>query len=232
MQISRAAIAVAFLVVGALIVIPMLVGNSSPTQLTSSSPSPHVSVSASPSGSASHTTSAKPSHAPTHRPSPTRTRSKAPVPAPTPSIPSVTPNAPLKVSIGPVRCPGRSVLVVVTNGGKGTEDYAITTDGSISVADRIPAGATRRSTLTVKEDHATTISVTWHNLPVKTLDRTAHCARQNPGHALPHTGPDSGMIVARVATGVAAMLTGLIIFWYGRLWPGRRDKMFGDDSGK
>ena len=44
----------------------------------------------------------------------------------------MTPNAPLKVSIGPVRCPGRSVLVVVTNGGKGTEDYAITTDGSIN----------------------------------------------------------------------------------------------------
>jgi hypothetical protein len=120
-------------------------------------------------------------------------------------------------------------LVTVANHGKGTEDYAITTDGSISVADRIPAGATRKSTLTIKEDHATTIAVTWHNVPVKTLDRTAHCVRNAPGHTLPHTGPDSGMIVARIATGVAAMLTGLIIFWYGRIWPGRRDKMF-DDS--
>jgi hypothetical protein len=144
----------------------------------------------------------------------------------------VTPAEPLKVAIGAVRCPGRSVLVSVTNRGKSTEDYSITTDGSISVADRIPAGATRKSTLTIKEDHATTISVTWHNVPVKTLDRTAHCARNVPGHALPHTGPDSGMIIARIATGVAAMLTGLIIFWYGRLWPGRREKMFGDDSGK
>jgi hypothetical protein len=120
------------------------------------------------------------------------------------------------------------VLVAVTNNGDGTEDYAITTDGSISVADRIAPGATRRSTLTVKEDHATTIAVTWHNVPVKSLDRTAHCARNAPGHALPHTGPDSGMIIARIATGVAAMLTGLIIFWYGRLWPGRREKMFDD----
>jgi hypothetical protein len=141
----------------------------------------------------------------------------------------VTPNTPFTVSIGAVRCPGRSVLVTVVNHGNGTEDYAITTDGSISVADRIPAGATRKSTLTVKEDHATTIAVTWHNVPVKSLDRTAHCIRNAPGKALPHTGPDSGVIVARIATGVAAMLTGLIIFWYGRIWPGRRDKMF-DDS--
>jgi hypothetical protein len=225
MQISRVAIAAVFLVVGALIIIPMLVNHSSPSQLTSASPSPHVSVSPTPSVSVSHTKSAKPTHTPTHRPSPTHTKSKAPVP-PVPT-PSVTPGEPLKVAIGAVRCPGRSVLVSVVNHGKNTEDYSITTDGSISVADRIPAGATRKSTLTIKEDHATTISVTWHNVPVKTLDRTAHCVRNAPGHALPHTGPDSGMIIARVATGVAAMLTGLIIFWYGRLWPGRKEKMFG-----
>jgi hypothetical protein len=189
MQLSRVAIAAVFFVVGALIIIPMLLNDSSPSQLTSATPSPQVSVSS----SASPSKSAKP----------TRT-------------------------IGTVRCPGRSVLVSVTNGGKATEDYAITTDGSISVADRIPAGVTRKSTLTIKEDHATTIAVTWHNVPVKSLDRTAHCARNAPGRALPHTGPDSGMIIARVATGVAAMLTGLIVFWYGRQWPGRKDKMFGD----
>ncbi|HZE33912.1 MAG TPA: hypothetical protein VE198_21085 [Actinoallomurus sp.] len=217
MQLSRVAIAAVFLVVGALILIPMLMDNSSPSQLTSATPSPQGTVSPSVSPS-------KPSKTPTQKPSPTRS-TKNPV---TPPAPSVTPAAPLRVSIGTVRCPGRSVLVSVTNNGDGTEDYAITTDGSISVADRIAPGTTRRSTLTVKEDHATTIAVTWHNLPVKSLDRTAHCVRNAPGHALPHTGPDSGMIVARIATGVAAMLTGLIIFWYGRLWPGRREKMFED----
>jgi hypothetical protein len=225
MQLSRVAIAAVFFVVGALIIIPMLLNDSSPSQLTSATPSPHVSASP----SASHSRSAKPSSTPTHKPSPTRSTrspSKAPV---TPPAPSVTPLVPLKVAIGAVRCPGRSVLVSVTNSGKAIEDYAITTDGSISVADRIPAGATRKSTLTIREDHATTIAVTWHNVPVKSLDRTAHCARNTPGHALPHTGPDSGMIIARVATGVAAMLTGLIIFWYGRQWPGRKDKMFGDN---
>jgi hypothetical protein len=227
MQISRVAIAAVFFVVGALIILPMLLNDSSPSQLTSATPSPHVSVSVSDSPSRSATPTHKPTHKPTHRPSPspsTRTPSKNPVPP----VPSVTPDSPLKVSIGTVRCPGRSVLVSVTNGGRGTEDYAITTDGSISVADRIPPGATRKSTLTVKEDHTTTVAVTWHNLPVKSLDRTAHCVRNAPGHALPHTGPDSGMIIARVATGVAAMLTGLIVFWYGRQWPGRKDKMFGD----
>jgi hypothetical protein len=225
MQLSRVAIAAVFLVVGALILIPMLMRSSSPSQLTSATPSPHVSASTTPSAKPTHTPTKKASHPPTHRPSPSRTKTTRPV-APTPSV---TPNSPLKVTIGAVRCPGRSVLVSVANSGRSTEDYAITTDGSISVADRIPAGATRKSTLTIKEDHATTIAVTWHNLPVKSLDRTAHCVRNAPRHALPHTGPDSGMIVARIATGVACLLTGLIIFWYGRLWPGRRDKMF-DDS--
>jgi hypothetical protein len=228
MQVSRVAIAAVFFVVGALIVIPMLMSDSSPTQLTSATPSPHVSTSPSGSPSASPTRTARPTTTPTHRPSPSRS-TKTPVVPPPPSATPTTPAAPLKVTIGAVRCPGRSVLVSVANRGDGTEDYAITTDGSISVADRIPPGATRKSTLTIKEDHATTIAVTWHNVPVKTLDRTAHCVREAPGHALPHTGPDSGMIIARIATGVAAMLTGLIIFWYGRLWPGRRDKMF-DDS--
>jgi hypothetical protein len=220
MQLSRVAIAAAFFVIGALIVIPMLMNTSSPSQLTSATPSPHVS--ASPSVSPSRT--AKPSQTPTHRPSPSRS-TKNPVTSPPPSA---TPLVPLKVAIGTVRCPGRSVLVSVVNQGEATEDYAITTDGSISVADRIPAGATRKSTLTIKEDHATTIAVTWHNVPVKTLDRTARCVRNTPGHALPHTGPDSGMLIARIATGIAAMLTGVIIFWYGRQWPGRRDKMFDD----
>jgi hypothetical protein len=227
MQLSRVAIAAVFFVVGALIVIPMLMSHSSPSQLTSATPSPHVSLSVSPSPSASHTRTAKPSHPPTHRPSPTRS-TKAPVTTPPPSTTPVAPVAPLKVTIGAVRCPGRSVLVTVANRGDGTEDYAITTDGSISVADRIPPCVTRKSTLTVKEDHATTIAVTWNNVPVKTLDRTAHCVRNAPGRALPHTGPDSGLIIARLATGIAAMLTGLIIFWYGRQWPGRKEKMFGD----
>ncbi|MDN3351719.1 hypothetical protein [Actinomadura sp. DC4] len=221
MQLSRVAIAAVFFVVGALIIIPMLMNDSSPSQLTSATPSPQVSVSAS--ASPTHkTTKPSPTHT-TKKPSPTHTTKKPVAP------PTVTPNTPFTVAIGSVRCPGRSVLVTVVNHGNATEDYAITTDGSISVADRIPAGATRKSTLTIKEDHATTVAVTWHNVPVKSIDRTAHCVRNAPGKALPHTGPDSGMIIARIATGVAAMLTGLIIFWYGRIWPGRRDKMF-DDS--
>jgi hypothetical protein len=141
-------------------------------------------------------------------------------------MPSVSASAPLKVQIGKVRCPGRTVQVSVVNTSAQAEDYAILTDGSISVADRIPPGATRRSTVNVKEDHTTTVAVTWRNLPVQSADRHANCVRKTPNQTLPHTGPDSGTIVARVATGVAAMLTGIVIFWYGRQWPRRRDKMF------
>lgn len=217
MQLSRVAIAAVFFVVGALIVIPMLMNSSSTSRAASTSPSPHVPASASPTPSHSRSRS-KGSASPSGKPS-GRAHTTAP---------AATPRTPLKVKIGAVRCPGRAVLVSVTNDGRQTEDYAITTDGSISVADRIPAGATRSSTLNVKEDHTTTIAVTWNNLPVQTLDRHADCVRKTSDRTLPHTGPDSGLIFARIATGLAAMLTGVIIFWYGRLWPRRRDKMFDD----
>jgi hypothetical protein len=121
------------------------------------------------------------------------------------------------------------VQVTVANHARQAEDYAILTDGSIAVADRIPAGASRRSTVTVAEDHTTTIAVTWNNVPVKSLDRHANCVgahhRTSP-RALPLTGPDRGTIIARVATALAVIVTGFIVFWYGRLWPGRHDKMF------
>jgi hypothetical protein len=218
MQLSRVAIAAVFVVIGALILIPMVIDSGSSSHAASATPS----VSHSASASASPTRSKA---SPTRRPSPSRPRTTRPVAPPTPSA---TPPVPLKVTIGTVRCPARTVLVSVTNDGTQTEDYAITTDGSISVADRITAGTTRRSTLNLKEDHTTTISVTLHNVPVRTLDRHVNCVRKTPGQTLPHTGPDRGLIFARVATGLAALLTGVIIFWYGRLWPGRRDKMFDD----
>ena len=221
MQLSRVAIAAVFFVVGALIVLPMFMNSSSPSRAASGTPSPSVAVSATASGPTKASASASPSH----RPTATHTTTRPPS---TPPAPSVTPLVPLKVKIGSVRCPGRGVQVSVINGGKQTEDYAIITDGSIAVADRIPAGATRRSTVNVKEDRTTTIAVTLHNVPVKSLDRKANCVHKISHGTLPHTGPDSGLIYARIATGIAAMLTGVIIFWYGRLWPRRRGKMFDD----
>jgi cytoskeletal protein RodZ len=207
MRLSRIAIAAIFFAVGALILIPMLTNSSSPS--ASGSPTPSTST------------------IPPKTTSPTQTRTPSPSPSrrTTTPPPSVTPLAPLKVRIARVRCPGRSVQVTVANDGGRTEDYAITTDGSIAVADRIPAGKSRRSTVNVKENRTTSIAVTWHNVPVENADRKADCA-SGKNKALPSTGPDSGLIYARIATGVAAMLTGVIIFWYGRLWPRRRSKMF------
>lgn len=230
MSLSRVAIAAVFIVVGLLIIVPMLTDSSSGSRVSDShsthvSASPNASPTASPSGTPSRRPAHAPSHTPTHRPSSTHTT--GPASAPT-AAPSITPETPLSVTIGRVLCPGRSVQVTVANHARQAEDYAILTDGSITVADRIPAGASRRSTVNVKEDHTTTIAVTWNNVPVKSLDRHANCvgAHHTPIRTLPHTGPDRGLIIARVATGLAVILTGCIVFWYGRLWPGRRDKMF------
>ncbi|MFL6056668.1 MAG: hypothetical protein ACJ72W_27785 [Actinoallomurus sp.] len=217
MPLSRVAIAAVFFIVGALIVFPMFSESSSSSRAAGSTPSPSVSATASPRPTKSSR--------PTHKASPTRTSTRSSTAEP---LPSVSSSSPLKVQISKVRCPGRTVQVSVVNSSAQAEDYAILTDGSISVADRIPAGATRRSTVNVKEDRTTTVAVTWRNLPVQSVDRHANCVRKSPGQTLPHTGPDSGMIFARVATGIAAMLTGIVIFWYGRQWPRRRDKMFGE----
>lgn len=200
MRLSRVGIAAIFVVIGALILIPTLTNSSSSSSPTANgSPTPSTST-----------------VSPSRTPSPTG-RPGGP--------PSGTPQTPLKVKVARVRCPGRTVQVTVANDGGRTEDYAITTDGSIAVADRIPAGASRKSTVNVREDHTTSIAVTWHNVPVQSTDRAANCANHH-AKALPHTGVDGGLVYARVATGLAALLTGAIIFWYGRLWPRRRSKMY------
>lgn len=225
MPLSRVAIAAVFFIVGALIVFPMLMDSPPSSHTASSTPLPGVSASAtaSPTRTSRPTHKASPTHKATHKPTPAPSPTRRPTGEPLPSTGS---SSPLKVEIGKVRCPGRTVQVSVVNGSAQAEDYAILTDGSISVADRIPAGATRRSTVNVREDRTTTVAVTWRNLPVQSVDRHANCARRTSDRTLPHTGPDSGMIVARVATGVAVMLTGVIIFWYGRQWPRRNGKMF------
>jgi hypothetical protein len=214
MPLSRVAIAAVFFIVGVLLVFPMFTDATSSSRAADSTPSPGASVSA--------TVSPTPTRTSRPKASPTRRSSGEP-------MPTTGSSSPLTVEIGKVRCPGRTVRVSVVNSSAQAEDYAILTDGSISVADRIPAGATRTSTVNVKEDRTTTVAVTWRNLPVDSADRHANCVHRTSDQTLPHTGPDSGTLVARIATGVAAMLTGIIVFWYGRQWPRRRDKMFGGE---
>jgi hypothetical protein len=148
----------------------------------------------------------------------------------TPKAPALVP---LKATVTTVSCPGPEITVKVTNSGIATEDYTIEQDGQIALADRVGPRATRSNPLTLKEGQSTKISVTWRNKVIRTVTRTADCtaktpARKQPATNLPHTGPDSAGIYAKIATGVAAMITGLIIFWWGGIWPRRRDHMFAD----
>jgi hypothetical protein len=111
--------------------------------------------------------------------------------------------------------------------GSGTEDYAVELDGSATVADRIAPKTTRTTEVTLAEDRTTAVAVTSRNEPVKTVKRKADCVhKSHPPQTLPHTGPDDATMYARIATGVGAMITGLIIFWYGGIWPRRRESMF------
>jgi hypothetical protein len=210
MRMSRVAIAAVFLIVGALILVPLLTRSSAGSKTASKV-----------------TSKLSPTHSITIRPKPTHRPSPSPTPHKKSPSPSTHPAAPLTAAVSAVRCPGRMVQVTVTDVGTQAEDYAILQNGSISVADRITPGAVRKTSIVIDEGTTTAVSVTWgNNQPLRTVKRTAACASHPVNKTLPFTGPDRGLLIARIATGVAAMLTGIIIFWYGRLWPRRRDRMF------
>lgn len=234
MRMSRVAIAAAFFVVGALILIPLLTKSTatskSASKITSKPPSPSRSVTSDRAKPTHHPTP-KPTHRPTPKPTHKPTPTHRPTPAPRKKSPSPTSRpattGPLTAAVSAVDCPGRMVQVTVTDVSSQPEDYAILENGSISVADRITPGAVRKTSIVIDEGTTTAVSVTYgNNLPLKTVKRTAACASHPVNKTLPFTGNDRGLLIGRIATGIAAMLTGLIIFWYARLWPRRRDRMF------
>ncbi|HEU5159102.1 MAG TPA: hypothetical protein VFU43_19050 [Streptosporangiaceae bacterium] len=256
MQWSRFVIAAVFFVLGAGIAIPALLrSNNTPSQASSAptSSAPATGEPRTPAGTLSPARNGTSTPVPTTTPAATPTRTGAgrgpvrtptatPTATPTRTVPSPTPSrsgtvgptpaSPLTTSIGAVRCPSRSVTVEVTNRSRQAVDYSIEQDGTPTVADRIGAGATRTSRLTLKEDDRTTIAVVWTNRTLRSVRRTANCAHRaapapapSPRRNLPHTGPDSAAVVAKVATGVASMITGVVVFWYGGIWPRRRDQV-------
>ncbi|GAA2422502.1 hypothetical protein GCM10010191_37860 [Actinomadura vinacea] len=138
------------------------------------------------------------------------------------------------MTIGSVRCSNRTVEVTVRNTGSRTEDYAIEkNDDTGAVPGRIGPGATRTTSVSLREDRRTRVQVTWRNEPVRSRTLTANCRRaaspapnDSPDDELPRTGSDSTLLWARAATGAGAMITGVIIFWYGGIWPRRREQIF------
>nr|BFE33743.1 hypothetical protein GCM10010200_059940 [Actinomadura rugatobispora] len=137
------------------------------------------------------------------------------------------------MTIGSVRCSDRSAEVTVRNTGTRTEDYAIEkNDNTEARPGRIAPGATRTSSIALREDRRTRVQVTWRNEPVQSRTLTANCRgatpapNDSPDDELPRTGSDSAVLWARAVTGGAAMITGVIIFWYGGIWPRRREHMF------
>jgi hypothetical protein len=214
---------------------PTPTSTKSPSRSPSKSPTATKTPTKSPSASASHApTTTKPSATPSAtKPStsPTTTRSVPPAVPGTPSL------VPLKVTYSKVDCPKRLVTVkVVNNDLVTTQGYSIVRDGSIFLADQLGPKASRTSEMTLKEDKSTTVRVTQDGTAKATHVYKANCAAAAPGRSaspsqrtrtLPYTGNDRSVMVARLATGGAALLTGGIILWWGGLWPSRKDKMLG-----
>lgn len=231
MQLPRVIIAAVFFVIALLLLAPMLRTTSSSSD-ASQTPSPSNGSTATDSPSGSPSRSASPTRTATRSPSPTKTSTPTKPPAaPTTTARPSTPAQPLQVTIGRVDCPDRTVEVTVRNTGTATQDYTVeTNDGTAPKGDRITAGQTRTMQLTLREDRRTKVTVTWRNEPVEQATRTADCRRDPvdspPDDELPHTGPESGVLWARAITGVAALITGVIVFWYGGIWPRRREQVF------
>ncbi|MCP9953657.1 hypothetical protein [Actinomadura madurae] len=214
MQLPRVVIAAVFIVIGALIAIPALFdgdGSASPaSSTTSASPSPSGG---SPSASASPTRSGTGSASPS------------------------APGRPVTASIGAVSCPDRTVNVRIRNTGTKNEDYSIEkNDDTAAIPGTIGPGATRTVAVKLREDRGTRVTVRWANRQIESDTLRANCKKagaapsETPPNELPNTGPDA-VLWARAATGGAIILTGAIIFWYGGIWPRRREKIFaGKDS--
>ncbi|GAA4231383.1 hypothetical protein GCM10022254_28380 [Actinomadura meridiana] len=119
------------------------------------------------------------------------------------------------------------------NTGNKTEDFGIEkNDDTAAIPGQIRPDSTRTVAVRVREDRRTRITVNWANKRIGTRTVKANCdkaaAAPTPTKKpdkLPHTGPDA-TVWARAATGVGVILTGAIIFWYGGVWPRRRDQVF------
>ncbi len=201
-----------------------------PTGTPSKSTSPTASKSASPSPS-------RTSASPTPSRTPTATKPPAPAPTATTAKPQNPPPAdkpsvqPLTVSFGRVKCPSDRITVKVTNDAQNGQAYSITRNGSLVLADRLGPNSSRTSPVTLSEDKTVVVRVTQDGKPQASRSYKLDCARAaaspKPTERLPYTGSDRTVMVARIATGVASLVTGMIILWWGGLWPGRRDRMFG-----
>jgi hypothetical protein len=247
----RLIIAAAFFVLGALIAIPALSRAATQEQPTRSTPAGgRAAATPTPTGqtAASEAKQPRPSRTPTPTPSRTATARQSPPDrpsrtptarqsppdrraTPTPS-PTPTPAVPITARAGKVGCPGGKVAITVTNKGQQTEDYAVTLDEATVLADRVPPRGQRKTEVEVRENESAKIEVLWGGEAVLSVNRKTDCVRKkerkDPDGAgtLPRTGPDDSGLFAKAATGVAAMVTGVIIFWYGSIWPRRRTRIF------
>ncbi|TDD77658.1 hypothetical protein E1293_26040 [Actinomadura darangshiensis] len=198
MQLPRVVIAAVFIVIGALIAIPALFNGDGSAAPAASS----TSASPSPSGTS---------------------------PSPTPTTQPVT------ASIGSVACPARTANVRLRNTGTRKEDFSIEkNDDSAAAPGTIGPGQTRTVAVKLREDRSTRVTVRWANKRIESGTLKANCKKaggaapsETPPSSLPHTGPDD-VLWARAATGGAVILTGAIIFWWGGIWPRRRERMFAD----
>ncbi|WP_157430414.1 hypothetical protein [Actinomadura macra] len=219
MQLPRVVIAAVFFVIAALIAVPALWKATSSDSRASTSATP--SASPTPSGSSAS-------------PSPSTSKGKqSKSPKPSTSTKPPTSTRPLSADIGAVSCPGREAKVTIRNTGAQREDYSIEkNDDTAAIPGQIAANSSRTVTVTLREDRRTRVTVTWENKPIETRTLRADCKKSGaappatPPNKLPHTGPDNDVLWARAATGGAFLLTGLIIFWYGGIWPRRREQIF------
>lgn len=157
--------------------------------------------------------------------------------SPSPSGSAASPPAQaVTASIGSVTCPASTVRVTIRNTGTKTENFRIQkNDDTAAIPGEIRANSTRSVAVEVREDRDTSITVNWANKRIQSKTVKADCEKagaaptKKPPEELPNTGPDA-VLWARGATGVAVLLTGAIIFWYGGIWPRRRDKIFPEKS--
>ncbi|WP_283137301.1 hypothetical protein [Rhizohabitans arisaemae] len=127
----------------------------------------------------------------------------------------------METTVGVVQCPRRIAPVTVRNAGTTRTAYTIHRDGRTVGAGSLAPGQ-RTTTRVPVPGKSADISVRAGDYRAGAQVRADCASRKQAGNPpvdrLPRTGPPTDLL-ARLATGVALLMTGALLWWYGSVWP-------------
>ncbi|GGO73824.1 hypothetical protein [Nonomuraea cavernae] len=129
---------------------------------------------------------------------------------------------PLTMSVDRISCRSGRVSVALRNRTRHPARFDLRAGSSTVISGTVDGHDTVRQDITV--DQGDTVRIRAYSVEgSRDLIGSARAKNDCPQgwrrQSLPHTGPPLALI-AKLATAVALLLTGGILWWYGSIWPG------------